>query len=379
MSKSKNEIFIEKAIKIHGDKYDYSKVNYIKSIEKVIIICYDHKDFLQTPKQHLSGQGCHKCVLIKMKYNLLSNNKFIENAIKIHANKFDYSKVIYINSNSKVIIICKNLHEFKQTPNKHLSGRGCLRCSKTHNTDDFIKKSKLIHKNKYDYSKVKYISSRSEVIIICKSFHEFKQMPNKHLSGHGCPKCCNGYKYDTNEFIRKAKLKHGDIFDYSKVNYITSNNKIIILCKKFHEFEQLPSNHLFGYGCPKCSNNSYSKSQIQWLELLSKINNIKIQHALNDGEFTIPNTKYKADGYCKENNTIYEFHGDYWHGNPNIFNPNDLNTIVGKTYSELYENTLKREQEIKDLGYNLEIVWENDWNKLNKSIKKLQKQFKLKN
>jgi hypothetical protein len=100
---------------------------------------------------------------------------------------------------------------------------------------------------------------------------------------------------------------------------------------------------------------------------------------LKHGEFQIPNTKYKADGYCKENNTIYEFHGDYWHGNPNVFNPNDLNTIVGKTYKELYENTLKREQEIKDLGFNLEIIWENDWKKINKSIKKLQKQFKLKN
>jgi hypothetical protein len=86
------------------------------------------------------------------------------------------------------------------------------------------------------------------------------------------------------------------------------------------------------------------KSKYNVLEFLEKINNIKIQHALNEGEFTILNTKYKSDGYCKENNTIYEFHGDYWHGNSKIFNPNDLNTIFGKTYSELYKNTLKREQ-----------------------------------
>ena len=99
---------------------------------------------------------------------------------------------------------------------------------------------------------------------------------------------------------------------------------------------------------------------------------------MNDEEFRIPITNYKADGYCQKTNTIYEFHGDYWHGNPKIFNPNDLNKTVGKTYGELYEDTLKREQEIKNLGFNLEIMWESDWNKINKSIKKLQKKIRLK-
>ena len=90
-------------------------------------------------------------------------------------------------------------------------------------------------------------------------------------------------------------------------------------------FLQTPNNHLRFSGCPKCNNNGYSKAQILWLDFLSKFYNIHIQHALNEEEFVIPNTKYKADGYCKETNTIYEFHGDFWHGNPKIFTLDEIN------------------------------------------------------
>ena len=123
-------------------------------------------------------------------------------------------------------------------------------------------------------------------------------------------------------------------------------------------------------------NNNFSKLQILWLNLLSKLNNIHIQHAVNDSEYKIPNTRYYADGYCKETNTIYEFHGDYWHGCPKRYNPNALNQVCNKTFKELYENTLKKEQTIKDLGYNLVVIWESDWNKINTSIKKLQIKFR---
>jgi hypothetical protein len=113
-----------------------------------------------------------------------------------------------------------------------------------------------------------------------------------------------------------------------------------------------------------------SKLQIQWLDFTSKIHNITIQHGKNGEEFKIPNTRFKADGYCKETNTIYEFHGDYWHGNPNIYKPSEK-TYFGKTFSELYENTLKREQQIKNMIFNLITMWESDWIKLNKCVKLL--------
>ena len=200
--------------------------------------------------------------------------------------------------------------------------------------------------------------------------------------GQGCRKCQysnNSKKFRTSqeEFIQKAKLIHGDKYDYSKVKYITCMEKIIIICKKHGEFEQTPNAHCsHQHGCPKCNLQFHiSKKQIQWLKFISKMNNITIQHGENGEEFKIPNTRFKADGFCKETNTIYEFHGDYWHGNPNIYEPND-ETYFGKTFGELFEKTLKREQQIKDMGFNLITMWESDWIKLNKYIALLQRKYK---
>jgi hypothetical protein len=93
-----------------------------------------------------------------------------------------------------------------------------------------------------------------------------------------------------------------------------------------------------------------------------EIGGIYIQHALNGGEFNIPSTRYKADGYCKETNTIYEFHGDCWHGNPDVFESHEIcNPFSELTAGELYHNTLIREKDIIDLGYNLEVLWESNF------------------
>ena len=124
--------FIEKARKIHGDKYDYSKVEYKNYMTKVCIICPEHGEFWQKPNNHLSGYGCKKCaneMLSQMKRS--NKDKFVEKARKIHGDKYDYSKVEYVNSRTKVCIICPMHGEFWQTPNKHLSGEGCPGCKET--------------------------------------------------------------------------------------------------------------------------------------------------------------------------------------------------------------------------------------------------------
>ena len=97
---------------------------------------------------------------------------------------------------------------------------------------------------------------------------------------------------------------------------------------------------------------------------------------VNDGEFVVPETRYRADGYCKETNTVYEYHGDYWHGNPKKFNKDEINKSSKKTFGELYEQTLKRENEIRTLGYNLVVMWESDWLRLNRYVRKLQQKCK---
>jgi hypothetical protein len=378
--------FIEKARLVHGDKYDYSKVEYINNSTKINIICKIHDVFEQTPAQHLSGCGCQMCGKISNHLTQTSNiEEFIEKAKEIHGDKYDYSKVEYKNCKTKVLIICKIHGEFKQIPISHTSnGSGCLKCgilktstSKTKTTNDFIKKAEEIHGDKYDYSKVDYIKRFNKVIIICKIHGEFKQNASEHLSGCGCKKCGKVYSPTTNEFIEKAKEIHGDKYDYSKVEYIKAIIKVIIICKKHGIFEQTPNSHLCGSGCIKCNLCGYSKSQISWLNFMSKYYNITIQHAENDCEFVIPTTKFKADGYCQETNTVYEFHGDFWHGNSKVFETQNYNKITSCTYGELYKKTLEREQYIKELGYNLVVMWEYDWNKINKSIKTLQKKYRL--
>ncbi|QYB17568.1 hypothetical protein PV-S19_0204 [Pacmanvirus S19] len=109
----------------------------------------------------------------------------------------------------------------------------------------------------------------------------------------------------------------------------------------------------------------YSRKQINWLDMISKKDKIKIQHAESGGEYVIPNCgKRRADGFCKETNTIYEFHGCYYHGCPKHFTPASVNKRLKETFEELYRKTLVKEQKIKELGYNLVVIWECDFDNL---------------
>lgn len=385
---NKTELFIEKAIKIHGPIYDYSKVIYINTNTKIIIICKIHNEFEQLPSNHLQKNKCPKC----HGNNKLSTFEFINKAKETHGNSlYNYSKVIYLNIDSKVIIICKIHGEFEQSPYHHIHRKqGCRYCGiekrqisqkMTHN--NFIIKANEIHNNKYDYSKINYINNRTKITIICKIHGEFDQLPKNHLKDHGCIKCRNNilsnkFKSSISDFINRSNKIHNSKYNYSDVKYINANTNVNIICNIHGKFHQRPMVHLLGSGCSKCSNGiKFSKCQIKWLEFLEKYYNINIQHMGNSNqEYRIKNTKWKADGYCKETNTIFEYHGDFWHGNPKIYKPDDMNNVSKRTMGTLYKRTINREQKIKELGYNLIIMWESDWNKINKSISILQKKFR---
>ena len=120
-------------------------------------------------------------------------------------------------------------------------------------TEEFIKRAKKAHRNKYDYSKVIYENCNKKVCIICPKHGEFWQLPITHIKGGGCPKCAGVKKHTTEEFIELAKKVHGDKYDYSKVKYINNKTKVCIICPKHGEFWQTPNTHLSGQGCPKCS------------------------------------------------------------------------------------------------------------------------------
>lgn len=132
------------------------------------------------------------------------------------------------------------------------------------------------------------------------------------------------------------------------------------------QFNQMPTDHLKGAGCPKCCKKQHSKQQIEWLEYIAKRDNINIQHAMNDKEFKVG--KYRVDGYCKETNTVYEFNGIFYHGHPKFFKPLKLNSVCKKTYGELYIATLEKQLFIENQGYNLVTIWEHEWKALKQTL-----------
>lgn len=291
-------------------------------------------------------------------------SEFVEKAQKIHKNAYDYSKTIYTNNKTKIVIICKKHGEFLCSPTNHLNSRGCPKCKinkltilHRSNTDEFIDKAYIIHGDIYDYSRTNYIRSSENVIIICKKHGEFKQSPNNHLSGKGCRVCGGSNPLTFEVFINQAKLTHGVKYDYSKVNYKNIDAKVIIICRKHGEFSQSPAAHIIQkQNCPKCS-NIISKPELIWLDFL-KVSHRQKKLRINDKIINV-------DGFDEYTNTVYEFYGDYWHGNPKIYKQADIHPLRKCTYGELYTNTLSRERLIRQAGFNLITIWENDWNRNN--------------
>ncbi len=192
----------------HNNKYSYDNFVYRNNSTKSWITCPIHGDFPQSMNKHTKGRGCPKCKGNKIsKARSDTRETFIEKSKKVHENKYDYSKVEYINSHTKVKIYC-NIHKkyFPQTPNNHLKGQGCQKCgnfkisiNKRKPQDQFIKEAKEMYKDKYDYSHIVYINSYTSMNILCNIHKEFfNVIPCNHLNGKGCPKCpkCAKYGFD---------------------------------------------------------------------------------------------------------------------------------------------------------------------------------------
>ena len=374
------EQFITKANTKHKNKYDYSETKYVNHQTDVNIICKEHGIFTQRANDHLSGSGCPTCDKNKKRDTTkLTLEGFIERSNIKHNNVYDYSYVVYINNRTEVKIKCDLHGIFKQTPRKHLIGQGCSKCfgNKKYSTVEFIKEAQTIHGDKYNYSKVKYINSTTEVTIICNIHGDFDQRPGNHLNQKSeCPQCAllsmaKKQSSTKEEFINKSKEIFGNKYLYDKVVYKNNRTNVLIGCRIHGYFNKSPDNHLFlKQGCPKCSPAKHSKKAIAWLDYMSDIGNIEIRHAENNdnGEFKIPKSNYKADGYCEKTNTIYEFHGCIYHGCPKCFNKNDTSPITHTKYKDLYQKTMDKENFIRSHGYILITIWEHDWNYITKNI-----------
>ena len=227
IDKARNS-FIEKARKIHGDKYDYSEVNYIRSCIKVKILCkHCNKYFYQTPNNHLNGQGCPFCKLYKLKYNQQKSfDKFLEDARKIHGNKYEYVENTYDGAKHKLKILCKRCNKyFYQTPDKHLIGHGCPKCNVEINhvnqlkpLEQFINEARKIHGDDYDYSEVNYKGRSKLIKIKCNNCNQtFEIQPCLHLRGYGCKHC--------HSIISKGERKI--------IKWLKANNILFIQQKRF--------------------------------------------------------------------------------------------------------------------------------------------------
>ena len=264
-TRSNTHEFIQKAILKHGEYYDYSQVDYKTSRDKIIIICPIHKEFTQRPDHHLEGKGCQHC-----SYKIPTNEAFIKQAQEIHGDRYDYSKVDYINRTQAITIICAEHNEFAQRPSDHLAGNGCPTCAgnikKT--TQQFIKDANIVHENKYDYSKVKYSTNRDKVVVTCPIHGDFEQTPTAHLSGSGCNRCGNNIRTNE-EFILKANKVHNGKYDYLKTVFKDSREHIMITCCEHGDFLQIAGNHLLGKGCPGCSSGGFDSTKPGILYYLS--------------------------------------------------------------------------------------------------------------
>ena len=316
--------FIRKARMVHLDKYDYSNSEYTHTHNKIEIICPVHGAFLQTATNHLSGKGCKQCGRDKTTKQQRSNTEdFIRKAKVVHGDRYDYSKVEYVKNDLKVIIGCPLHGEFEQTPSGHLSGQGCKYCGAqqsaesvksrmTLSKDEFVRRAKEKHPGKYDYSKVEYVKYDLKVIIICPVHGEFEQTPNKHLCGRGCPTCGRERTIKHNfltleDFTRKAKNVHMDRYDYSNSAYTGTHDNIEIICEKHGAFFQTPHNHLSGMGCPRCS-TSVSKTEIKLVDFIRTFYSGEI---ITNSKSIIP--PLELDIYVPALHLAIEYNGGYWH------------------------------------------------------------------
>ena len=269
------EEFIEKAKRVHGDKYDYSKVELKLVKDKVTIICPKHGEFIQEANSHLQGRGCPYCSGKKF-----SLTDYIEKANKVWNNKYDYSKFEWNGVSTPVCIICPEHGEFWQLPNNHLKGEcGCQECrgkSKDfkviRNFEDFKEAAAKKYGDKFDFSKVEWKGSREKICIICPEHGEFWTLPRQFLlNNEGCPKCFNKIESNSKDFIEICKKNHEIDYDYSKTVYTGILNNIIVTCPKHGDFKILASTFKKGGNCPECNLEKLRLSTKEFIEKAKEV------------------------------------------------------------------------------------------------------------
>lgn len=246
---------------------------------------------------------------------MYNTEEFIRKARLVHGDKYDYSKVSYVNSTTDVCIICPIHGEFWQRPAEHLRGKGCIKCGQSlcgekqreKAKETFVERCKEIHGDKYTYEKVNYVDSHTKIIVTCRKHGDFETLPYRLLNGSGCPKCNveNSHKVlskSTSRFIEEAKRVHGDLYDYSLCEYYNNHTKVKIICREHGVVEVNAGGHLSGCGCPLCTEPSGEKRVRLYLE--KRNISYKKQYAIK-----YKGNNYRADFFIPSKKLIIEYNG----------------------------------------------------------------------
>jgi len=258
--------------------------------------------------------------LERLENQRIQNSKnFLAKCKEKYGDRYDYSKVEYVNNHTKITVICPIHGEIKVIPHYHLSSiTGCSKCSVEKRAKesslglrDFIDRSNRIHNFKYDYSLAQYTTSSKNVKIICPEHGEFEQRAGHHLLGHGCNECsilirAEKKKIKKEEFLERATTVHGDKYDYTNSQPNGCENNIEIFCKKHGYFNQTIGNHLSGKGCLQCSLQE-PKTEILIKDFFES-NDIKFKQ--NDREIL---GGRELDFLCHDRKIAIEVNGMYWH------------------------------------------------------------------
>lgn len=248
--------------------------------------------------------------------------------------------------------------------NEKYATRGkAISLAKRMKQEEFVNRATTVHGDKYDYSLVEYVNAHTKVTIVCKVHGPFTQRPHDHVKGaNKCPQCgmierfASHKKTALKKYITNSKKVHNNAYEYLEHTY-TDELKITAVCPTHGEWVVNIDNHSRGgHKCPGC-NKPGKKSKVcdQWLDSLG------VPKEFREFRLKIDGRTITADAYDRDTNTVYEFWGDFWHGNPSLFDGDAIHPHKGCTFNKLYQQTLDKISLIESAGYTLVQIWENEW------------------
>lgn len=307
---------------------------------------------------------------------------FIRECNVIHNYEYGYEHITqWQGMSSSYQIECRRHGLFHQIATNHRRGGRCPNCTKealknkrAYATEEWFAKAQSLHGSKYDYSLFKGtdFGSNTKVQIICPSHGVFHQRATNHISyGTGCPQCSNekpSLRLGKDEIIARCVKTHNNRYDYSYVGEISHTlEDMKVVCPEHGHFMIKVNQHMNGAPCHECRKIiGNTRKQNRWLNTLGLPNDSthrEVRLQVNDG---IRKGYLKVDGFNPLTNTVYEFWGDLWHGNPQVYPSDFVNKKNGKTMRELYQMTLEKRQRIMSAGFTLVEIWEKDWDERNK-------------